>query len=68
MNRNRKETVEYKIGDRVLLSMKNLISQMRNRETKKLMEKFMASYKIKKIIIILENTIELELLVLMKIT
>ena len=58
--------VEYKIGDRVLLSMKNLISQMRNRETKKLIEKFMESYKIKKII--LENTVELELLVLMKIT
>ena len=68
MNRNRKETVEYKIGDKVLLSMKNLISQMRNRETKKLMEKFIAPYKIKKIIIILENTVELELLVLMKIT
>ena len=66
MNRNRKEMVEYKIGDRVLLSMKNLISQMRNRETKKLIEKFMESYKIKKII--LENTVELELLVLMKIT
>ena len=38
---------------------------MRNKETKKLMEKFVEPYKIKKIIS--ENTVELELLVLMKI-
>ena len=39
--------------------------QIRNRETKKLTEKFVGPYKIKKII--LENTAELELLVSMKI-
>jgi len=39
---------------------------MRNRKTKKLMEKFVESYKIKKIILS-ENTIELELLVSLKI-
>ena len=38
---------------------------MRNRKTKKLIEKFIGSYKINKIIS--ENTVELELLVLMKI-
>ena len=38
---------------------------MRNREIKKLMEKFMRPYKIKKII--LENMVELKLLALMKI-
>jgi len=38
---------------------------MRNREMKKLMEKFVELYKIKKII--LENTVELELLALIKI-
>jgi len=38
---------------------------MRNRETKKLIEKFVELYKIKKIIS--ENAIELELLVLIKI-
>jgi len=48
-----------------LLSIKNLIWQMRNRKMKKLMEKFVEPYKIKKII--LENTIELELPVSMKI-
>ena len=65
VNRNRKETIEYKVEDRVLLSTKNLTWQMRNRKTKKLMEKFVGSYKIKKIIS--ENTVELELLVSMKI-
>ena len=37
-NRNRKEVVKYKMGDRMLLSMKKLI------------EKFVEPYKIKKII------------------
>jgi len=57
--------VEYKIGDGVLLSMKDLTWQMRNRDMKKLTEKFIVSYKIKKIIS--ENMVELELLVSMKI-
>jgi len=65
INRNRKEVVEYKVGDRVLLSMKDSIWQMRNKEMKKLTEKFIESYKIKKIIS--ENMVELELLVSMKI-
>ena len=38
------------MGDRMLLTMKNLIWQMRNKEMKKLTEKFMRPYKIKKII------------------
>ena len=41
------------------------MQQMRNRETKKLIEKFVGLYKIKKIIS--ENAVELELLVLIKI-
>jgi len=57
--------IEYKIGEKVLLSTKNLTWQMRNRETKKLIGKFMKPYKIKKIIS--ENMVELELLALMKI-
>jgi len=44
MDRNRKEVVEYKVEDKVLLSTKDLIWQMGNRETKKLMEKFMEFY------------------------
>ena len=43
-DRNRKKTVEYKVEDRMLLSMKNLIWQMRNRETKKLIERFIKLY------------------------
>ena len=59
MDKNRKKVVEYKIGDRVLLSIKDLTWQMRNREMRKLTEKFVEPYKIKKII--LENAMELEL-------
>ena len=65
MNINRKEVVEYKVRDKVLLSTKDLMWQMENRETKKLMEKFVEPYKIKKIIS--ENVVELELLALIKI-
>ena len=46
------------------MSIKNLTWQVRNRETK-LIEKFVEPYKIKKIIS--ENTVELELLELIKI-
>ena len=48
----------------MLLSTKNLVWQMRNRKMKKLTEKFVGLYKIKKIL--LENTVELELLTLMR--
>ena len=65
VDRNRKEAVEYKVGDKVLLSTKNLTWQIRNREIKKLMKKFVRLYKIKKIIS--ENVVELELPVSMKI-
>jgi len=65
VDRNRKKVVEYKVRDRVLLSTKNLVWQVRNKKIKKLMEKFVKSYKIKKII--LENVMELELPVSMKI-
>jgi len=58
VDRNRKEVVEYKMGDRMLLSMKDLMWQMRNKEMKKLTEKFVRPYKIKKIIS--ENTVKLE--------
>ena len=53
------------MGDGVLLSMKNLTWQIENREIKKLTEKFVKLYKIKRIIS--ENTVKLELLALMKI-
>jgi len=56
-NRNRKKVIEYKVGDRVLLSIKDLVWQMRNKQIKKLTEKFVGPYKIKKIIA--ENVVEL---------
>jgi len=65
VDRNRREVVEYKVEDGVLLSMKDLMWQMKNREIKKLTEKFVWLYKIKKIIS--ENVVELGLLALIKI-
>ena len=63
--RDRKEVVEYKVGDKVLLSTKDLMWQMRSKKIKKLTEKFVGLYKIKKIIS--ENAVKLELPALMKI-
>ena len=37
-DRNKKKAVKYKVGDKVLLSIKKLMWQMKNRETKKLTE------------------------------
>ena len=56
-DRNRKKVIEYKVGDRVLLSMKDLVWQMRDKQIKKLTEKFVGLYNIKKIIS--ENVVEL---------
>ena len=53
------------MGDKVLLSTKDLTWQIRNRKIKKLMKNFVRPYKIKKIIS--ENVVELELPVSMKI-
>ena len=50
MDKNRKEAVKYRMGDKMLLSIKDLMWQMRNMETKKLTEKLLELYKIKKII------------------
>jgi len=49
--------MEYKMENGVLLSIKDLTGQIKNGEMKKLTEKFVEPYKIKKII--LENTVEL---------
>jgi len=58
-DRKRGEVNEYKVGDLVILSTKNLKYQIVRRRTEKLTEKFVGPYKIKKII--LTNTVELEL-------
>jgi len=50
---------EYGVGDLVMLSTKDLEYQMVEKRTKKLIERFISPYKIKKIVLL--NTVELEL-------
>ena len=63
--RKRAEVNEYKVGDLVMLSTKDLKYQMMERRTEKLTERFVGPYKIKKIIS--SNTVELELSSIVKI-
>jgi len=58
-DKKRGEVDEYKIGDLVMLSTKDLKYQMIGRRTEKLMERFVDLYKIKKIIS--TNVVKLEL-------
>ena len=64
-NRKRAKVNEYKVGDLVMLSTKDLKYQMTGRRTEKLTERFVGSYRIKKIIS--SNTVELELPSIVKI-
>ena len=58
-NRKRREEEEYRVGDLVLLSMKDLKWQMKGRRSEKLTECFVGPYKVKGIVS--SNAIELEL-------
>ena len=58
-DRSRKEVEEYRVGDKVLISTKNFSAKLMKRTMKKLTEKFIGPYVVKKIV--LENTVELEL-------
>jgi len=58
-NRKQEKGEEYKVGDLVLLSMKDLKWQMKRRRSEKLMERFVGPYKVKGIVS--SNVIELEL-------
>ena len=58
-DRKRVEINEYKVGDLVILSTKDLRYQMIGRRIEKLMERFVGPYKVKKIV--LANTVKLEL-------
>jgi len=58
-DRKRGEAVEYKVGDLVLLSTKDLKWQMVGQSLEKLVEQFVGPYKIKAIIS--SNVVELEL-------
>jgi len=58
-DKKRSDIEEYKVGDLVMLSTKDLKYQMVGRRTEKLTERFVGPYRIKKIVS--SNTIELEL-------
>ena len=58
-NKKRVKVNEYKVGDLVMLSTKDLKYQMVGRRTEKLTERYVGPYKIKKIISL--NAVELEL-------
>ena len=65
VDRNRKEAEEYKVEDRVLISTKDFSMELMKRATKKLTEKFIGPYMVKKIVS--ENVVELELLASLRI-
>jgi len=65
VDRNRKEAKEYKVGDKMLISTKDFPMELMKRVTKKLTEKYIGPYVVKKIIS--ENVVELELLVSLRI-
>jgi len=58
-DRNRKEAEEYRVGDKVLISTKDFLMELMKRVMKKLTEKFIGPYVVKKIVS--ENAVELEL-------
>jgi len=58
-DKKKSEVDNYKVGDLVMLSTKDLKYQMVKRRTKKLTKRFVDLYKIKKIV--LSNTVKLEL-------
>jgi len=58
-DRHRGEVEEYKVGDMVLLSTRDLKWQMMERRTDKLTERFVGPYRVKGIIFL--NAIELDL-------
>jgi len=64
-DRSRKEAEEYRVGDKVLISTKDFLMELMKRAIKKLMEKFIGPYVVRKIVS--ENVVELELLVLLRI-
>jgi len=59
-DRSRKEAEKYKVGDKVLISTKDFSKELMKRAMKKLTEKFIGLYVVRKIVS--ENAVELELL------
>ena len=65
VDRSRKEAEEYRVGDKVLISTKDFSMELRKRATKKLTEKFIGPYVVKKVMS--ENAVELELPAMLRI-
>jgi len=65
VDRSRKEAKEYRVGDDVLISTKDFLMELMKRVMKKLTEKYIGLYMVKKIIS--ENAVELESLVSLRI-
>ena len=65
VDRNRKEAEKYRVGDKVLISIKDFLMELMKRVTKKLTEKFIGPYVVRKIMS--KNTVELELLMSIRI-
>ena len=64
-NRSRKEVEEYRVGDKVLISTKDFLIELMKKAMKKLTEKFIGPYVVRKIV--LENVVKLELLALLRV-
>ena len=64
-DKKRKETEEYRVGDKVLISTKDFSAELMKRAMKKLTEKFIGLYVVRKIMS--ENVVELELPVLLRV-
>ena len=64
-DRSRKEAEEYRVDDKVLISTKDFSMELIKRVIKKLTEKFIGPYVVRKIVS--ENMVELELPVLLRI-
>ena len=65
VDRIRKETEEYRVGNKVLISTKDFLIELMKRAMKKLMEKYIGPCMVKKIIS--ENAVELELPALLRV-
>jgi len=65
VDKKRSDVEEYKVGDLVMLSTKDLKYQIVGRRTEKLTERFVGLYKIKKVVS--SNAVELELPITIKI-
>ena len=64
-DRNRKEAEEYRVRYKVLISMKDFPMEWMKRLMRKLIEKYIGPYVVKKIVS--ENTVELEFPALLRV-